>query len=105
MSTKEEHFGNGLGLYGKHDYDGALAELGKAVALDPDFADAHLAMGHSFHKLKRLPEAVEAITRAIAVNPNEPLYHTSLSTVFRDLGMILEAEEEMAVSFRLQRGH
>jgi Tfp pilus assembly protein PilF len=104
MSTKEEHFGNGLGLYGKNDYEGALAELEKAVALDPDFADAHLAMGHSFHKLKRLSEAVGAINKAIAVNPNEPLYHTSLSTVYRDLGMVSEAEEELAVSFRLQRG-
>jgi len=55
--------------------------------------------------LKRLPEAVEAIKKAIAVNPEEPLYHTSLSTVFRDMGMIPEAEEEMAVSFQLQRGY
>ena len=105
MPTKDEHFGNGLGLYGKDDYEGALVELGKAVALDPKFADAHLAMGHSLHKLKRLPEAVDAIKKAIAVNPQEPLYHTSLSTVFRDMGMILEAEEEMAVSFQLQRGY
>lgn len=105
MPTKEEHFGNGLGLYGKYDYEAALVELGKAVALDPQFADAYLAMGHSLHKLKRLPEAVEAIKKAIAVNPNEPLYHTSLSTVFRDMGMIPEAEEEMAVSFQLQRGY
>jgi hypothetical protein len=28
-----------------------------------------------------------------------------LSTVFRDMGMIPEAEEEMAVSFQLQRGY
>ncbi len=105
MPTKEEHFGNGLGLYGKNDYEGALVELGKAVGTDPQFADAHLAIGHSLHKLKRLPEAVEAIKKAIAINPREPLYHTSLSTVFRDMGMIPEAEEEMAVSYQLQRGY
>ncbi|OGB91421.1 MAG: hypothetical protein A2Z31_05570 [candidate division NC10 bacterium RBG_16_65_8] len=105
MPTKEEHFGNGLGQYGKHEYEGALVELGKAVALDAQFADAHLAIGHTLHKLKRLPESVEAIKKAIAINPGEPLYHTSLSTVFRDMGMIPEAEEEMAVSFQLQRGY
>ncbi len=105
MPTKDEHFGNGLGLYGKNDFEGALVELGKAVEIDPAFADAHLAMGHALHKLMRLPEAVEAIKKAIAVNPSEPLYHTSLSTVFRDLGMIREAEEEMAASFQLQRGY
>ena len=105
MPTRDEHFGNGLGLYGKHDYEGALVELGKAVELDPQFADAYLAKGHALHQLKRLPEAAEAIKSAIAINPKEPLYHTSLSTVFRDMGMIPEAEEEMAVSFQLQRGY
>ena len=105
MPTKEEHFGNGLGLYGKHEYEGALVELGKAVAADPQFADAHLAIGHTLHKLTRLPEAVEAIKKAIEINPREPLYHTSLSTVFRDMGMIPEAEDAMAASFQLQRGY
>jgi Tfp pilus assembly protein PilF len=104
MPTKDEHFGIGLGLYGKNDYEGALVELGKVVEIDPRFADAYLAMGHALQRLKRLPEAVEAIKKAIAINPQEPLYHTSLSTVFRDMGMIPEAEEAMAVSFQLQRG-
>jgi len=105
MPTKDEHFGNGLGLYGKNDYEGALLELGKAVEMDPKYADEYLAMGHALHKLKRLPEAVEAIKKAIAINPQEVLYHTSLSTVFRDMGMIPQAEEEMAISFQLQRGY
>ncbi len=105
MPTKDEYFGNGLGLYGKDDYEGALGELARAVELDPQFADAHLAMGHAFHKLKRMPEAVEAIKKAIAINPQEALYYTSLSTVFRDMGMIRDAEDAMAMSFQLQRGY
>jgi len=105
MPTKDEYFGNGLGLYGKDDYEGALGELARAVELDPQFADAHLAMGHALHKLKRMPEAVEAIKKAIAINPQEALYYTSLSTVFRDMGMIRDAEDAMAMSFQLQRGY
>jgi Tfp pilus assembly protein PilF len=105
MPTKDEHFANGLGLYGKNDYEAALGELAKAVEMDPQFADAYLAMGHSLHKLRRMPEAVEAIKKAIAINPQEPLYHTSLSTVFRDMGMIREAEDAMATSFQMQRGY
>lgn len=34
----------------------------------------------------------------------EPMYHTSLSTVYRDMRVIPEAEEEMAIAFQLQRG-
>lgn len=33
------------------------------------------------------------------------MYHTSLSTIYRDMGKTSEAEEEMATSFQLQRGH
>lgn len=105
MPTKEEHFGKGLTLYGQNKHEEAIQELRKAVELDPSFADACLAIGHALHRLKRLPEAVEAIQRAIEINPQEPMYHTSLSTVYRDMGRIPEAEEEMAISFQLQRGY
>ncbi len=105
MATKEEHFGAGLTLYGQNNHEEAIAELKKALELDPSFADALLAMGHALHKLKRLPEAAEAIKKAIEINPQDPMYHTSLSTVYRDMGRIPEAEEEMAISFQLQRGY
>ena len=105
MPTKDELFGKGLTLYGQNKHEEAIAELQKVVELDPAYADAFLAMGHALHKLSRLPEAVEAIKKAIGVNPQEPMYHTSLSTVYRDMRMIPEAEEEMAISFQLQRGY
>jgi Tfp pilus assembly protein PilF len=105
MATKEEYFGRGLTLYGQNKHEETVAELKKALELDPSFADAHLAMGHALHKLKRLPEAAEAIQKAIAINPQDPMYHTSLSTVYRDMGRISDAEEEMAISFQLQRGY
>ncbi len=105
MTTKEECFGKGLTLYGQNKHEEAIAELKRALELDPSFADAHLAMGHAMHRLKRLPEAAEAIKKAIEINPQEPMYHTSLSTVYRDMGRIPDAEEEMAISFQLQRGY
>ena len=105
MPTKEEHFGKGLTLYGQNKHEEAIAELKKAVELDLSFGDAYMAMGHALHKLKRLPEAAEAIQKAIAINPQDPMYHTSLSTVYRDMGRIPDAEEEMAISFQLQRGY
>jgi tetratricopeptide (TPR) repeat protein len=104
MPTRDEHFGKGLRLYGESKYEESLAQLRQAVALDPTFGDAHLAIGHALHKLNLLSEAVEALRKAIACNDKEPLYHTSLSAVYRDMGNRQAAEEEMAVSFRLQRG-
>ncbi|HXZ43350.1 MAG TPA: tetratricopeptide repeat protein [archaeon] len=105
MATREEHFGKGLTLYGQGKHEEAIAELRMALEIDPLYADAYLAVGHALHKLKRLPEAAEAIKKAIEVNPQDPMYHTSLSTVYRDMGRIPDAEEEMAISFQLQRGY
>jgi Flp pilus assembly protein TadD len=104
MSTAQEQFGKGLSLYGQQKYQEAVAELTLAIAGDPKFADAYLALGHALQKLGRFPEAVDAIRKAIALNGQEPLYHTSLSTVYRDMGRISDAEEHMAISFELQRG-
>lgn len=104
MADASALFGKGLGLYGQQKYDEAVATLREAVTADPKLADAHLALGHSLQKLGRLPEAVEAILQAIALNRTEPLYHTSLSTVYRDMGRIGDAEEHLAISFELQRG-
>jgi len=105
MPTKEEHFGNSLMLYGQDKYEEAIEELKKVVELDPSFADAHLAMGHALQKLKRLPEAAKAIKKAIEIYPQDPMYHTSLSTVYRDMGRTSDAEEELAISFQLQQGY
>ena len=104
MPTKEEHFGKGLALYGQNKHEEAIQELRKAVELDSSFADACLAIGHALHKLNRFAEAAQAIQQAIVLNPQEPMYHTSRSTVYRDMRMIPEAEEEMAIAFQLQRG-
>jgi tetratricopeptide (TPR) repeat protein len=104
MESRDELFGKGLGLYGQRKYDEAVDALTGAVAADPKFADAYLALGHALQKLGRLPEAAEALQKAIAIDGQEPLYHTSLSTVYRDMGRISDAEEHMAISFELQRG-
>src|SRR3972149_6647931 len=104
MPTKEEHFGKGLTLYGQHKHEEAIADLRKTLELDPSFADAHLAIGHALHKLNRFAEAVQAIQQAPPPNPQDPISPPSLSTVYRDMRMIPEAEEEMAIAIQLQRG-
>jgi Flp pilus assembly protein TadD len=51
-----------------------------------------------------LDDAITTIKRAIELNPQEPLNHTSLSVFYRKKGMIPEAEAEIAQSMELQRG-
>ena len=48
-----------------------------------------------------LDAAVEAARRYTALDPDEPLAHTSLSILYQQQGKIPEAEEEKAISMQL----
>ena len=61
-------------------------------------------MAQSYDQKGMIDDAITTIKRAIALNPKEPLYHTSLSVLYRKKGMIPEAEAEMAQAMALQRG-
>jgi Flp pilus assembly protein TadD len=48
-----------------------------------------------------LDGALEAGQKLVALEPEEPLGHTSLSIFYQRKGMIPEAEEEKAIAMRL----
>jgi tetratricopeptide (TPR) repeat protein len=50
--------------------DKAIADLEKAVELDPNSADAHLWLGIALRKAGRNAEARKAIERSLALNPD-----------------------------------
>jgi len=43
----------------------------QAVKLDPDFADAHFALGHAYFDLGQWQKAAESFQRALELNPND----------------------------------
>ena len=49
-----------------------LAGVEKAIALDPNYAEAHLNRGVAYGQLKRHDEAIAAFDRALRLNPNLP---------------------------------
>lgn len=59
------------GSYGAPiEVDEILATAGKALALDPNLADAHAARGHALSNSGRADEAEEAFDKALALEPN-----------------------------------
>lgn len=61
-------------LYSRHgvaiSVDDVLAIAGKALALDPNLAEAHAARGYALMIASRHPEADAAFERAVALDPN-----------------------------------
>jgi adenylate cyclase len=53
-------------------YDKAIAEAERAIALDPNGADAHVALGYALRIAGRPEEAIVCIKKAIRSNPIAP---------------------------------
>jgi Flp pilus assembly protein TadD len=80
----------------------AVACYRKALALDPQLAIAWNGLAMALGKQGDLDGAIEAGKRLVALEPDEPLGHTSLSIFYQGKGMIPEAEDEKAIAMRLQ---
>ena len=94
---------SGLGKYAQQDFEGARTDFEQALALDPDFGDVHHSLAHVLEKLDDLDGALASALRAVELNPDEVLAHTSLSVIYMRKGMIPEAEDAKAIAGELQR--
>ena len=56
----------------QHQEDNALAEYGKALAIDPHDPAALLGAGATYLSLRRYPEATAAVQKALADRPSDP---------------------------------
>ena len=63
----------------------ALEYLDRALALKPDFAEAHNNRGTALHELKRLDEALAAYDRAIALKPDYAEAHNNRGLALKEL--------------------
>lgn len=74
-------------------YEEAVAELEKAIALDPDNADAHRNLGIAYGELNRWEESAAAYERAIEIDPDFGEAYADLTAAYFHLGRIPEALE------------
>jgi len=70
----------------------SATELEKAIALDPDYAEAHNDLGVAYIRLGRNPEAASEFRRAIALLPGESIPHSNLAWVLSAMRRPAEAE-------------
>jgi tetratricopeptide (TPR) repeat protein len=62
----------------------------KALAVDPDTANAHVALGY-LYEYRDQQEAIRHFKKALAVNPNEPAALTRLASLYCDVGRLTAA--------------
>ena len=68
----------------------------RALALDPRSAEAHAVLGFIyFLHDANLPAGESELRQAVAVDPNDPVYHQGLALIFCDQARFREAEAEI----------
>ncbi len=83
------------------DLTRAESHLARAVALDPSFAPARLALAKLYLRLDRVTEAAGQLERVVASEPNLVEAHYQLGRVYTRLKRAADAQRELAVFKRL----
>ena len=81
--------GNTLAVLGRSDE--AIASFQQAIAIKPDFAEAHSNLGNTLKDLSRLDEAEASYKQSIFLKPDFAGGHNNLGTTLREQGKLEEA--------------
>ena len=88
-------------LRGEHD--ASVAELEKAIALNPSFAQAHHGLGFALVLSARVDEAAEELDDAIRLSPRDPILWGTMC--FRSIACNLLEQYEAAVDWGQRAVH
>ena len=81
----------GLIAYQVSKNDIAVDLITKAVAIKPDYAEAHNNLGNALQELGRLDEAVASYQKALAIKPDFAEAYSNLGSSLKNLGRLDEA--------------
>ena len=92
-----------FGCFTRGELEASIKGFQKVVEADVGFTLAYQGLAEVYGRLGRLDDAIATIRKAIELEPEESLYHTSLSRFLQRQGKIPEAEEAAMAASRLQR--
>jgi tetratricopeptide (TPR) repeat protein len=72
-------------------YPQAIAVLGQAIRIKPDYLQAYTTLGVVFYAQQNWQQAAQVLSRVIEIRPNDALAHFVLATCLDNLGNAKEA--------------
>jgi tetratricopeptide (TPR) repeat protein len=81
----------------------AAARFEKAATLDPNFAEALIALAKTRSDAKKYAEAIALLERAVKLQPASEAAHYALMLAYRNAGRMEDAQREKAVFDKLSR--
>jgi Tfp pilus assembly protein PilF len=95
----------GIDRYQKEDYEGALREFRRAIALDPGsdkLVDTHVFMANAYLRLGKNAEAEQTYRSAIRIQPGRADLHANLGNLYFADDRVAEAEQEYRAAYKLE---
>ncbi len=77
------------------DYQGAVEHLMKAVAAEPDNADAYNLLGYTHRKLQNFPAAFASYERALEIDPDHARAHQYIGEAYLETDNLEMAEQHL----------
>jgi tetratricopeptide (TPR) repeat protein len=75
------------------DFDAAIKAYNKALAIKPDYAEAHINLGSALEEQGKLEEAIEAYNKALAIKPDYAEAYNNMGVTLKEQGKLEEAIE------------
>jgi tetratricopeptide (TPR) repeat protein len=89
--TLETYRARGYILEATANYEEAIREYQAAIAINPNIADLHLALGRNYRVLGIYDKAVEEFTLAITLNPGDSMPYLMISRTYATVGEYAKA--------------
>lgn len=95
LESKDFNFylSQGISSLNRSDYEGALEEFSRAIALNPNSARAHNLRGVAFFQLRNFNDAEEQFHKAVALDASYTEAYNNLGSVFFAKRQLDKAED------------
>lgn len=94
----------GLRLFAKHDLEGGLAHLEKAVEIDPEFVEAQTDLGRAYIQKHQPEKVIAAFQQVLKVNPRSEVAYSGCSVAYLWQKKFQQAEESARRALDINAG-
>ncbi|MCL1468735.1 tetratricopeptide repeat protein [Argonema galeatum] len=99
------YFYQGITFYKQGNLKDAQAAFGKAIDLDPNYAEAHANLGLTLNQQGKLPEAIEQTRQALRIHPDLTEAQYNLGVALQAQGQLKEAIAAYKEVIRINPNH